>query len=580
VASDDVSIMSKEVLASAARLRVLYELGCAFTARLELDELVPLIIAKSREVLDAEGAAILLIDRERNELFSPYVAQENPEVAALLIRLRVPADRGIAGAVIQGGRCLRIDDVQSDRRFYPEVDRATGSTTRSLLAAPLISHHGTIGVIQVVNRRGGGPFTDEDLAFLEALAGSIAAAIDNARLYTQVKASEERLRTQVGALRRDIARRERCTEMIGTGPAMAEVFHLMETAGASPITVLIEGETGTGKELVARGIHRTSTRADGAFIAVNCAAVAETLLESQLFGHRRGAFTGAIQDQRGLFEAATGGTIFLDEVGETPAPMQAKLLRVLQEGEIVPVGETRPRKVDVRVISATNRDLAAGVASGTVRRDLYYRLAAFPIRLPALRDRREDIPLLADRMLSAAGERHRKRFPGIAPAALECLMRFDWPGNVRELENEIERAVALARDGETIGPEHLSAKVHVAAPESEVRGGAAVRGGVAARAAGTPVGGANDPATATGAVDDTSTQTPPEDGSTDPPGEAPKGEGAGRPVGTLRRARSAFEARYVAEVLRQHGGNVSRAAEALGLSRVMLQKKMKGYGLR
>src|SRR5262249_45860020 len=211
---------------------------------------------------------------------------------------------------------------------------------------------------EVVNRRGGGPFTDDDLAFLDVLAGSIAIAIENARLWDKVTASEQRLRTQVATLRRDLARRDRFTEMIGTGTAMAEVFRLMEGAASSPITVLIEGETGTGKELVARAIHRESARADGPFLAVNCAAFQETLLESELFGHRRGAFTGATQDRRGLFEAAEKGTVFLDEAGEMPTSIQAKLLRVLEQAEVGPVGDTRPRKGEVRVVAATNRNPA------------------------------------------------------------------------------------------------------------------------------------------------------------------------------------------------------------------------------
>jgi transcriptional regulator with PAS, ATPase and Fis domain len=240
---------------------------------------------------------------------------------------------------------------------------------------------------------------------------------------------------------------------------MVEVLKLMETAAASSITALIEGETGTGKELVARGIHRASARSDSPFLALNCAAMPEPLLESELFGHRRGAFTGAIRDNLGLFRAAAGGVIFLDEVADMPMPMQAKLLRVLEEQEVVPLGDTFPRKVDVRVLSATNRDLKAEVAGGRFREDLYYRLAVFPISVPPLRRRREDIPLLAARFLNAAAERQHKSVAGLDAAAMEVLAAYAWPGNVRELRNEIERAVALTRNGEAVSPDQLSPAV-------------------------------------------------------------------------------------------------------------------------
>jgi len=258
--------------------RLLYELGCAFAARIELEELAPEIIAKCRDALDAEGAAFLLVDDETQELYFPFVAEDDPAVAENLRRLRFPVEQGIAGAVVRSGRAARVDDVASDPRFYAGVDRHSGLTTRTLLAAPLQGRHGTIGVLQVVNRRGGGAFDDADLALLEALAGSVGLAIENARLYARVKASEERLRTQVEVLRRDLARHDRFTEIIGTSAPMSEVFRLMESAAASPIPVLIEGETGAGKELVARAIHRASARADGPFLAVNCAALPETLL--------------------------------------------------------------------------------------------------------------------------------------------------------------------------------------------------------------------------------------------------------------------------------------------------------------
>jgi len=523
--------------ASSVRFQLLYDLACAFAARIDLDELFPLVLTKCREVFDAMGASVLLLDAERGELYFPFVAEDDSVVHARLLELRFPADRGIAGMVLSSGKAVRVDDVQSHPRFFGGIDADTGFTTRALLCAPLTTYQGVIGVIQVLNRRDDQPFTDDDLALFEALAGSVAVAIENARLFARVKTSEELLRVQVGALRRDMAHRDRFNEIVGSAPAMTAVLRLMESAAATPITVLIEGETGTGKELVARGIHRASARAEAPFLAVNCAALSETLLESELFGHRKGAFTGAAQDHRGLFEAATGGTILLDEVGEMPLSMQAKLLRVLQQGEIIPVGDTRARKVDVRVISATNRNLEAEVAKQTFRQDLYYRLAVFPIELPPLRQRREDIPLLVERLLRAVAKRHQSEISGIDRAAVELLQRYDWPGNVRELENVLERAVALARTGETIGPDHLPV---------------AVRG----RDAEPP---------ATPAV---------------VPGDGPAANALPADTRPLRQARAAFEADYIRQMLSQHGRNVSRTARALGLSRVMLQKKMKEYGLR
>ena len=361
-------------------------------------------------MLNAEGAAILLLDEAKDELYFPYVAEVAAEMETKLADMRFPADRGIAGHVLRLGKCLRVDDVANDPRFYTGVDRSTTFTTRNMLAAPLKRRGGSIGVIQIVNHRGG-TFGEDDLVFLESLSGSIAIAIENAQLYARLKESEGRLRTQVGALRRDLARREGFMDVVGTSEAMAEVFRLMESAAASPITVMIEGETGTGKELVARAIHRASGRADGPFLAVNCAAVSETLLESELFGHRRGAFTGAVEDRRGLFEAASSGTIFLDEVGEMPLSMQAKLARAAGRrgragGRDAPRGAARARHQPAISLSRSSSSASADLLP-------HFRLSD-PSATARLR--RDDVPGLVDGA-GAARRATARAFPPSSPRA-------------------------------------------------------------------------------------------------------------------------------------------------------------------
>jgi two-component system, NtrC family, response regulator HydG len=231
--------------------------------------------------------------------------------------------------------------------------------------------------------------------------------------------------------------------MVGESKAMREVYEFVSRVAGRDSTVLIFGESGTGKELVARAVHLNSPRKDKPFVAINCAAITETLLESELFGHERGAFTGAVSQKKGKLEVAEGGTIFLDEIGELALPMQAKLLRVLQEREFERVGGTRPIKLDVRLVAATNRDLKEASQTGAFRLDLYYRLNVVSLRMPALRERREDIPLLAAFFANQHAEKVKRRVAGISPEARACLMHYDWPGNVRELENAIERAVVL-----------------------------------------------------------------------------------------------------------------------------------------
>jgi Nif-specific regulatory protein len=509
--------------------RLIYELGNAFAGRLELVPLIELVTGKCREVLDADGVAVLLLDPQAQELYFPYISDRDPKVAERLSQARVPVGKGIAGEVFQTGRSVKIDNVSTDRHFYSGVDKKTGMTTRSLIAAPLVANETRLGVIEAVNPLGRDAFSDDDVALLEALAHSVALAIQNADRHGKLKASEAMLRTEVGALRRDLARHELFDEIIGVSAEMAEVYHLMNSAAASPISVLLEGETGSGKEHIARAIHRMSARSDKPFLAVNCAALSEHLLESELFGHRRGAFTGADRDQPGFFRAASGGVIFLDEIGEMPLAMQPALLRVLQDGEITSVGDARPEKVNVRVFSATNCDLKAAVAAGRFRADLYYRLNTFPIRLPPLRARRRDIPLLAARFLAISSERQQKEIHEFDPAALELLQKYDWPGNIRELQNEIDRAVVLAPRGASIMPEHLSAELRGVASDSKPAASESAR--------------------------------------------ASNGK-------ALHDARAEFEARYIADALAQNDGNVSRTAEKLGISRIQLQRKIKEYRLR
>jgi len=509
-------------VSSPEQLSLLFELTRAFSALATLEALLPSIIAQTKAVLQAESCALLLLDEQKQELFFPVVSDLSADVEARFTQIRFPADRGVSGWVLQHGQAIHVADVSRDSRFYANVDQDTGMRTRELLCAPLRTRHGAIGVIELRNKVLGA-FTEEDLIFLDALSGSIAIAIENARIYQQVQESAAHLQAQVATLQREMAHRQRFEEIVGGSAAMARLFALMESAIPASITVLLEGETGTGKELIARAIHAHGPRKDRPFVAVNCGALPDTLLESELFGHKKGSFTGALQDRIGLFEAAHGGTIFLDEIGEMVPAMQVKLLRVLQEGEIRRVGETQARRVDVRVISATNKDLVQEVRAKRFRDDLYYRIRVFAIQVPPLRERREDIPLLVARFLPRSSEKFGKHLPGLTPQALDCLVSYPWPGNVRELENEIERAVALTPDGSAVPPEALSTHIQ------------------------------------------RSRDVPPVSTAE---------------VRSLREARMAFERDYLASVLRQHHGNVAQSARALGISRQMLQLKIKTYGLQ
>lgn len=282
--------------------------------------------------------------------------------------------------------------------------------------------------------------------------------VEEVKVVVEKGLSVRSLKTQVADLRREVRERDRLDRILGKSPKMRQAFDLIEQVAPSRSTVLITGESGTGKELIARAIHAHSPRAEKNFVAVNCAAISGELLESELFGHEKGAFTGAVSSKIGKFEYAHGGTIFLDEIGEMDPKLQAKLLRVLQENEIDRVGGTKPIPVDVRVIASTNRSLRDRIKSGDFREDLFYRLNVVNITFPPLRERKEDIPLLAQGFLARYAEQNGRKIEGISPDALEILMKFNWPGNVRELENVIERATVLCR-GSQITPDCLPEEI-------------------------------------------------------------------------------------------------------------------------
>jgi Nif-specific regulatory protein len=330
-----------------------------------------------------------------------------------------------------------VNNVRKDARFYPQIDTLTGFKTTSILAVPLLDRDRVLGVIEVLNSKKPGGFNQGDVELLSAFAAHASVALRNAQHVSSIM--------EETAYFRD-ALEDRYRTLVGESTVMHDVLATARKAAGSPATILLLGESGVGKEILARSIHAWSPRAGKPFRAVNCAALSEHLLESELFGHEKGSFTGAQQQKKGLFELAHGGTVFLDEIGEMRPDLQAKLLRVLQDHEFVRVGGTHSIRVDIRVIAATNQDLTAAVRARRFRKDLFYRLNVVTITIPPLRERAEDIAPLANLFLSRYCKELMLTPKKFSSEALAALRRHDWPGNVRELENVIERAVVLTSD--------------------------------------------------------------------------------------------------------------------------------------
>ena len=366
---------------------------------------------------------------------------------------RYASGEGITGSVASSGEPVVVPRISQDPRF---LHRAAGRHERrggefSFVCVPIVLHRRTIGTLSIELVYRADRKYERLIKFLRVVASMISQAV---RIHRMLEADRQKLVTENAQLRQELQQRHDFSNLVGSSGPMRQVYEEVERVAATATTVLIRGESGTGKELIAQGIHYNSPRAKKPFIKVNCAALPETLVESELFGHERGAFTGAAGRRKGRFELASGGTLFLDEIGELSAAIQVKLLRVLQEREFERVGGTEPVRVDVRVITATNRDLEKAVAAGSFREDLYYRLNVFPIFLPPLRERTSDVLLLADHFAEKYSQEHGRPIKRISTPAIDLLTRYHWPGNVRELENIIERAVLMA-DGEVIHGHHL-----------------------------------------------------------------------------------------------------------------------------
>ncbi|PKL26677.1 MAG: Fis family transcriptional regulator [Spirochaetae bacterium HGW-Spirochaetae-3] len=354
---------------------------------------------------------------------------------------------GIAGWVAEHGQSLIVNDVETDSRFYGDISKSIDFPTYSILAVPMIVREKCVGLFEIINKKDKKYFTQSDLQWLEIFAVQAAIAIENAKYL-------EKAREEIGYLRDQISTDKGYHVLIAKSPDIVEKLDLIERIAKTDSSVLILGESGVGKELIAEQVHLRSNRKNGPFVRVNCAALPEGLLESELFGHVKGAFTDAIQNRRGRFELADKGTIFLDEIGDLPLRLQAKLLRVLQQKTFELVGSSDTVTVDVRIVAATNRDIDAQVKRGEFRNDLYYRLNVLPIYVPPLRQRKEDIPALADFFLKKFGRETKKQFTGFTDQAIEHMLSYPWPGNVRELENAVERAVVIAKE-KTIGARDL-----------------------------------------------------------------------------------------------------------------------------
>jgi len=389
------------------------------------------------ETLSAERGFILVNNKENGDRYQPVAARNmSKETISSIQNLST----SVVNQVLKENRPLLSIDAQSDERFEG-AESVVVQQIKSVLCTPLALSGKSIGVIYMDSQVSNKQFDESNLEFLNAFSRQASIAIANTRILEYLKSENKRLKKQISGS-------SAFPEIIGKSEAMFQIFNLIRDVADSTASVMIEGDSGTGKELVARALHSRSSRSESPFFPLFCGSLSENLLESELFGHKKGSFTGASENKKGLFEEADKGTIFLDEIADISPNIQTKLLRVIQEGEVKRVGETEIRKVDVRILSATNKDLRTEVEKGRFREDLYYRLNVINIKMPPLRERRDDIPLLVNHFMKYYAFKNKKNIHTISKEALENLTEYHWPGNVRELENAMERAVILAKGSE------------------------------------------------------------------------------------------------------------------------------------
>ena len=501
------------------RFELLADLGAMIAGEVELDDLLRTFATRVARALGADRATLWLIDAASGDLRSRVATL--PE----LTELRVPAGAGLVGHVATTGELVNVRDAGADPRWGGEqLAQQIGYHTTSILTAPIVRRDQIRGVLQVLNKRAGAPgagFTAKDEDYARQLAEQIGRALD----YTTLRGDDAQ---------RGMTVRGRFNHVIGRSSAMAAVYDMIGKAAQTDATVLLHGETGTGKGLLARAIHVNSTRRESPFVHVDCTTLPAALVESELFGHERGAYTGADSRVIGKVEAANGGTLFLDEIGELPLPLQGKLLRFVQERQFERIGGRETLTADVRLVAATNRDLEAMAAQGQFRSDLFFRLRVVEIVIPALRERGDDdITDLAEHFVQQLARRYRKGTLRLSEGARHALTTYAWPGNVRELENTIERAVVLT-SGPTIGSKDLALEARRTTTQIGIPA-------VGQSSVGIPI-------------------APPDNSIILPPDLS------------LEEA----ERRYARAVLEREEGNQSAAARALGISRNKLARLLRG----